>query len=64
MATGAAVIQFGAAPGTDFATIAVTGQAAILSTSVVEAWLDPTQGSTAEHTVDEHLMISPTRANR
>lgn len=55
-AYGAAVIDFGAFPGTDKATVVVTGQAAIVPGSKVEAYLDPTQGATAIHSVDEHLM--------
>lgn len=54
MATGTAVLDFGAAPGSDTATVAVTGQGAIATTSHVEAWVRPE--ATAAHSVDEHCM--------
>jgi hypothetical protein len=54
MATGTATLDFGAFPGTDLASVAVTGQAAILNTSLVEAWLFP--ATTTDHSVDEHLV--------
>lgn len=53
-ATGTASITFGAFPGADQASVAVTGQSGILSTSRVEAWIDPTQGGTSDHSVGEH----------
>jgi hypothetical protein len=55
-AQGSTVIDFGALPGTDHATVAVIGQTAILASSLCEAWIDPTQGATADHSVDEHIM--------
>jgi hypothetical protein len=58
MATGHAVVDFGSAPGGDTASVAVTGQAAILATSFVEAWIDPTQTATVDHSVDEHIMAA------
>lgn len=57
MATqGTATLDFGAFPGSSHATVAVTGQAGILSNSLVEAWIRPE--ATADHTADEHLAES------
>ncbi len=54
--TGTATIDFGAAPGSNLATIAVTGQASITTGSHVEAWL---QGDTsADHNAYEHTVVS------
>lgn len=53
-ATGTALLDFGAFPGASDASIAITGQAGILSNSFVEAWLLP--ADTADHTADEHLV--------
>jgi len=52
MATGTTTIDFGAFPGATDATVAVTGQAAIVAGSLVEAWIRPV--ATADHTADEH----------
>lgn len=52
MATGVATLSFGAKPGTDTATVAVTGQTGIVSGSLVEAWIRPVD--TSDHSVDEH----------
>lgn len=51
-AQGTTSLTFGAFPGTSDAAVAVAGQAAILSGSLVEAWLLP--AATADHTADEH----------
>ena len=53
MATGTATIDFGAYPGANEASVAVTGQSAILATSKVEAWImgDDTSSS---HTAEDH----------
>jgi hypothetical protein len=56
-ATGTAILDFGAYPGKLDAKIAVTGQAAILAGSRVEAWID-TGTATAAHSTDEHIMAS------
>ena len=53
-AQGTTTINFGAFPGSSDASVAVTGQASILGTSLVEAWLLP--AATADHTADEHLV--------
>ena len=55
MPTGTAVIDFGAYPGGPTASVAVTGQSAILTSSFVEAWIRP-QVDTADHSVDEHIV--------
>lgn len=57
MATGQTTIDFGAFPGKSDASVAVTGQTAILSGSFVEAWLTPV--ATADHSADEHLADPP-----
>lgn len=53
-AQGTATLDFGAFPGKSDASVAVTGQAAILSNSLVEAWLFP--AATTDHSADEHLV--------
>lgn len=52
MAIGTATLNFGAFPGATDASVAVTGQTGITSTSPVEAYLAP--AATVEHTADEH----------
>ncbi len=51
---GTAILDFGAFPGTDTATVLVTGQAAIVAGSVVDAWIRPTENT--DHTVDEQRL--------
>ena len=58
MAQGSATLDFGAAPGGTTAKVAVTGQAAILSGSDVEAYL--MGDATASHNADEHLFVPMT----
>ena len=53
-AQGTAVLDFGAFPGKSDASVAVTGQAAIVAGSLVEAWIRPVD--TADHTADEHML--------
>lgn len=53
-AQGTAILDFGAFPGKSDASVAVTGQAAIGATSLVEAWIRPE--ATADHTADEHML--------
>ena len=50
--SGTATLDFGAFPGVTDATVAVTGQAAIVSGSLVGAWIRPVP--TADHSIDEH----------
>jgi hypothetical protein len=57
-AQGHAIVDFGASYRTD-ASLAITGQAAILGSSFVEAWLDATVAATADHTPDEHVIEAP-----
>ena len=54
MATGTAILDFGVFPGASDASVAVTGQTSIATTSLVEAWLRPQ--ATADHSADEHLV--------
>ena len=54
MATGTTTIDFGTAPGSQYATIAVTGQTTIATDSHVEAWL--MGEATASHNAYEHAM--------
>src|SRR5688500_11180750 len=54
MATGTATLDFGAFPGSSHATVAVAGQAAIASGSLVEAWLRPV--ATQDQSADEHMV--------
>lgn len=51
---GTATVDFGAFPGSWEASVVVTGQAGILATSVVGAWLRPE--ATADHSADEHAI--------
>jgi hypothetical protein len=53
-ATGTTELDFGAFPGASHATVAVTGQASIVSGSLVEAWIRPI--ATTDHTADEHMV--------
>jgi hypothetical protein len=53
-AQGTATLDFGVFPGTSDISVAVTGQAGILSGSLVEAWVLP--ADTADHTADEHML--------
>ena len=55
-ATGSTTATFGAYPGADSTSVVITGQAGILAGSKVEAWLDPTQAATADHSPDEHMI--------
>lgn len=47
-------MDFGAFPGKSDASVAVTGQGAILAGSLVEAWIRPV--ATADHTDTEHMV--------
>ena len=53
---GTTTVDFGAFPGSTETSVAVTGQASIVSGSVVQAWIRPVD--TADHLADEH-MIEP-----
>ena len=54
MASGTAIVDFGAFPGSLHATVAITGQTNILSSSKIEVWID-TKDS-ADHSADEHRL--------
>ena len=58
MATGqgTAVIDFGAFPGSNEVTVAVTGQTAISATSKVEAYF--MADTTSDHTLQDHTYSS------
>lgn len=56
-AQGTTTINFGAAPGSFQASVAITGQTGIVSGSLVEAWIMPT--ATSDHSADEHLINPP-----
>ena len=55
--TGTATINFGAAPGTNIASLVITGQAAIGAASNIKVWFQG--GSTADFNEYEHLFILP-----
>lgn len=59
-AQGTATLDFGASTQrSESASVAVTGQAGILSaSSLVEAWIS-LETATAEHSTDEHQMDPP-----
>lgn len=55
MPTGTTTVNFGAFPGGGGDNrVTITGQAAILAGSLVEAWLRPE--ASADHSADEHLI--------
>lgn len=56
-ASGITTVDFGAWPGAPMASVAVTGQAAIVAGSLVEAWIRP--ATTADHSADEHIVDPP-----
>lgn len=61
MPSGSTVLDFGTHPGSDRATVDVTGQGAILATSKVEAQIrmQATTGSadpSDDHSADEHSL--------
>lgn len=53
-ASGITTINFGAFPGGHDASVAISGQAGILSESLVEAWIMPV--ATSDHSADEHMV--------
>ena len=54
--TGTATINFGAAPGTNIATVTVSGQAGVLSGSNIEPFIMGLD-STADHNAYEHAIL-------
>ena len=55
---GSATIDFGAAPGSSTASIAVTGQTGLIAGSRIKTWV---AGSTSDHNEYEHSRIFPNR---
>lgn len=53
MATGIATINFGSHPGSNEASVAVTGETTITATSKVEAWI-MADDTTSDHTGNDH----------
>lgn len=53
-ASGSTTINFGAFPGALDATVTIIGQAGIIASSLVEAWVMPLD--TADHSADEHMV--------
>ena len=56
MATGTATLDFGAAPGSKFASVDVTGQSSIASGSNIEAYLMASD-STADNNTAIHQIV-------
>jgi hypothetical protein len=52
-ATGTATINFGTHPGSNEASVAVTGQTTISATSKAEAWI-MADDTTSDHTASDH----------
>lgn len=52
MPNGAALLDFGAHPGVQEASVDVTGQTGFIATSALEAYIAP--AATADHSADEH----------
>lgn len=57
MSTGTATIDFGAFPGSNEASVAVTGQTSILGTSKAEAFVMG-DDTTSDHTASDHRYFS------
>jgi hypothetical protein len=57
-ATGTATLDFGSSPS-QLASIAITGQTGIQSSSFIEAWIMPVS-ATANNTIDDQI-VSPVR---
>ncbi len=57
-AQGTVTLNFGAFPGSNEASVAVTGQTGILAGSLASAWVLP--AATSDHSTDEHL-VDPIR---
>jgi hypothetical protein len=51
-ATGTAIIDFGGWPGTQEASVSVTGQTSITSSNVAEAWM--MGDTTSDHNEEDH----------
>ena len=55
-AQGTATLNFGASPPSDYTSVDVTGQGAILASSQVEAWIMGT--TTTDSDEEDHLMLA------
>lgn len=55
--TGTATIDFGTGVGADEATVTITGQTGITTSSLIQLWLGPV--ATADHSLDEHALMAP-----
>lgn len=53
--SGSAVINFGSGTGSDYTTVAVTGQTGITTGATCEAWM--MYETSSDHTADEHLIV-------
>jgi hypothetical protein len=51
---GTTLLDFGAFPGASDSFVSVTGQAAILGSSLAEAYVFP--GNTSDHSYEEHIL--------
>lgn len=56
MPSGTSILDFGPFPGKSDAEVIVTGQSEILASSLVEAWIMPSD--TQDHSADEHMVES------
>lgn len=54
--TGTATIDFGAFPGANEASVAVTGQTGISATSKVDTWV-MADDTTSDHTANDHRYL-------
>jgi hypothetical protein len=54
MASGRAVLDFGAFPGASHTSVAVAGLSDIPSNAIVRAWID--RRATTDHSADEHTV--------
>lgn len=50
--TGTAIIDFGAFPGSNEASVVITGEASILGTSKADAWIPAI--ATSDHDIGDH----------
>lgn len=54
--TGTAIVDFGAFPGSNEASVAVTGQTTISATSKAEAYI--MSDTTSDHTANDHAYVN------
>lgn len=58
-ATGSAVVDFGAFPGKESTSVVIIGQAGIVATSLVEAWVAANQTSPASDHGSDDIRVDP-----